>query len=178
MTSPFTGEIQIFGFNFPPIGWAFANGATIAIQQNTFLFALIGTTYGGNGTTTFQLPNLVGRGPGGQGSGPGLTPRVIGETYGEFNVALINATMPPHLHTMVASNPPAGVTPVATATAGAALARFGGTDALVPNNPTPNATLAPAAVVVTGGSIPHPNQQPYLTVNFCIALNGVPPSFS
>ena len=86
MTMPFLGEIQIFGFNFPPASWAFANGATLLIQQNAALYSLIGTTYGGNGSSTYQLPNLVGRAPVNQGQGPALTNRVIGETFGEFTV--------------------------------------------------------------------------------------------
>jgi microcystin-dependent protein len=177
MTTPFLGEIQIFGFQFAPHQWAFANGTALSVTQNAALFSLLGTTYGGNGTTNFLLPNLVGRGPCNQGKGTGLTDRVIGETFGEFNAALDVTSMPLHAHSVIASNPPPGVTAVPTPTAGAALARFAGSNALVAGNPTPNATLAAAAVTTAGGSIPHPNQQPYLALNFCIALNGAFPSF-
>jgi len=178
MTTPFLGEIQIFGFPFAPFQWAVANGASLSVQQNSTLFSLIGTIYGGNGTTNFLLPNLAGRGSCNQGTGPSLSQRIIGEPFGEFNAALPIASIPPHSHKMVANGPPAGVTAVPVPTSGAALARFVGTDALVFTNPPPNATLAPNAVVVTGGNIPHPNQQPFLALNFCIALNGVFPSFS
>jgi microcystin-dependent protein len=178
MTTPFLGEIQIFGFNFPPFQWAFANGGTLSVTQNAALFSLLGTTYGGNGTTGFMLPNLVGRGPCKQGQGPALTDRVLGENFGEFNAALPISSMPAHAHRMVANNPPAsGATVGPAPTAGAALARFAGTNALVPNNPAPNGTLAATAVTMAGGNVPHPNQQPYLAVNFCIALSGAFPSF-
>jgi microcystin-dependent protein len=177
MTSPFVGEIQVFGFDFAPSQWAVANGATLSVSQNTALFSLLGTSYGGNGTSTFMLPNLIARGTCNQGTGGGLTSRTIGDTFGEFNVALTTSTMPAHSHTMIANNPPVGVTAVATPVAGAALAQFVGTGALVANNPTPNTTLSPNAVQVAGGNIAHPNQQPYLAVNFCIALVGAFPTF-
>jgi microcystin-dependent protein len=168
MTSPFLGEIQIFGFNFAPVQWAFANGATIPVQQNAALFSLLGTSYGGNGTTNFMLPNLVGRGPCNQGQGPATSQRVLGEPFGEFNTALTISSMPAHAHRVVANGPPAS---------GAALAKFVGTNALVANNPASNTTLAANAVVLAGGNIPHPNQQPYLAINFCIALRGNFPQF-
>jgi microcystin-dependent protein len=177
MTSPFLGEIQIYGFPFAPYQWAFANGTVLAVQQNAALFSLIGTTYGGNGTTNFLLPNLTGRGPCNQGTGAALSPRDIGEAFGEFNAALPTASMPSHSHGMIATIPPSGVTAVPTPVQGAGLAIFGGSSALVANNPTPNTTLAPNAVTVAGGNIPHPNQQPFLALNFCIALNGNFPSF-
>jgi microcystin-dependent protein len=178
MTSPFLGEVQIYAFNFAPFEWAFANGATVPVQQNAALFSLLGTSYGGNGTTNFMLPNLVGRGPCNQGQGLGLTQRVLGEVFGEFNTALTISSMPAHAHRVVANGPPAsGVTLGPTPTAGAALARFGGTSALVANNPASNTTLAAPAVVAAGGNIPHPNQQPYLAINFCISLKGNFPQF-
>src|SRR5687768_9561104 len=100
MTEPFIGQIQIFGFNFAPRGWAFCNGATLAIQQNTALFALLGTQYGGNGTTTFQLPNFVNRAGCTQGQGPALTPHSIGENFGSNSVTLTSQEMPAHTHPM------------------------------------------------------------------------------
>jgi microcystin-dependent protein len=179
MTTPFLGEIQIFGFDFAPFQWAFANGGTIPVQQNATLFSLLGTSYGGNGTTNFMLPNLVGRGPCNQGQGPALSPRVLGQPFGEFNAALSISSMPAHAHRVVANGPPASGTTIGpTPTVGAALAKFGGTDALVANNPASNTTLAANAVVLAGGNVPHPNQQPYLAINFCIALNGAFPQFN
>jgi len=177
MTTPFLGEIQIFGFPFAPFQWAFANGTTMSIQQNAALYSLLGTTYGGNGTTNFQLPNLAGRAPCNQGQGPALSQRTIGENFGAFNVALDTTTMPSHQHPMVANAPPAGATPSATPVSGAELARFGGTVSLVPNNPAATTMFAPGAVLPTGGNVPHPNQQPFLALNFCIALSGAFPSF-
>jgi microcystin-dependent protein len=178
MTTPFLGEIKIFGFNFAPYQWALANGATVSIQQYAALYSLLGTNYGGNGTTSFMLPNLMGRAACNQGMAPGLTQRYIGQPFGEFNVALTTQTIPAHNHTLVANNPPAGVTATPAPVAGAALAKFAGTDALVGNNAVPNTTFAPTAVHTTGDGIPHPNQQPYLALNFCIALYGVFPQFS
>jgi microcystin-dependent protein len=175
MTTPFLGEIQIFGFNFSPYQWAFANGTTVSVQQFAALFSLIGTEYGGNGTTNFQLPNLVGRAACNQGPGPGLTPREIGEVFGEFNVALTTQTIPAHSHNMIANAPPVAAVPAPVT--GAAWAKFGGTTALVVNNPPATVSFHPAAVNTTGGNVPHPNQQPYLALNFCIALSGVYPSF-
>jgi microcystin-dependent protein len=177
MTSPFVGEIQIFGFNFAPVQWAFANGPTLPISQFSALFSLLGTQYGGNGTSNFQLPNLVGRAACNQGGGSGITPRVVGETFGEFNVGLTIATMPAHNHTMIANNPPNGATSRPGPVAGAGLARFIGADPLVGPNAVPNTTFAVNAVNPAGGNIPHSNQQPYLALNFCIALSGVFPSF-
>jgi microcystin-dependent protein len=177
MTSPFLGEIQIFGFNFAPIQWAAASGATVSISQFSGLFSLLGTQYGGNGTTNFQLPNLVGRAACNQGGGSGITQRVIGETFGEFNVGLTTQTIPAHSHTMILNAPPSGATSTPGPVAGAALARFGGTAALVANNPPAPVSLNPAAVNTTGGNVAHPNQQPFLALNFCIALSGVYPSF-
>jgi microcystin-dependent protein len=179
MTSPFLGEVQIYGFNFAPFQWAFANGATLPLQQNAALFSLLGTSYGGNGTTNFMLPNLVGRGPCNQGQGPATSQRVLGQPFGEFNTALTISSMPAHAHRMVANGPPAsGATIGPTPTFGAALAKFAGTNALVANNPASNTTLAANAVVVAGGNVPHPNQQPYLAINFCISLNGNFPQFN
>jgi microcystin-dependent protein len=175
MTTPFLGEIQIFGFNFAPYQWASANGVTLPIQQYAALFSLIGTQYGGNGTSTFQLPNLIGRAACNQGNGPGLSPRVIGEPFGEFNVGLTTSTIPPHSHTMIANEPPVAAVPAPVT--GAAWAKFGGTSSLVVSNPPATVSFAPAAVNTTGGNIPHPNQQPYLALNFCIALYGAFPSF-
>ena len=102
MSEPFIGEIQMFGFYFNPRNWAYCNGATLPIQQNTALFALLGTQYGGNGQTTFQLPNFAGRGGCQQGQGPGLTPRSLGETFGTNTVTLTSTQIPQHNHGITA----------------------------------------------------------------------------
>ncbi|RAN75787.1 microcystin-dependent protein [Bacillus sp. SRB_336] len=176
MTTPYVGEIQLFGFNYAPYQWAFCNGATMAIQQNTALFALLGVQYGGNGQTTFQLPNLVGRAPCSQGQGPGLTQRSIGENFGENSVALLSTQMPAHTH-------------------GLTLFRQGDTSKLsgtpangnalgMPTKVSPFAADAQAnapfanSIGPAGGGQPHENRQPYLAVNFCIALQGAFPSFN
>ena len=178
MTTPYIGEIQLFGFNFNPRGWAFCNGATLPISQNTALFALLGTTYGGNGQTTFQLPNFAGRAGCEQGNGPGLSPRSLGETFCVDDVTLNVNQMPTHNHGMTAfvQGDPAkrSGTPVSNGglsqPASAANKAF---SAGAPNTTLAANMLSPSA----GGSTPHQNQQPYLAVNFCIALQGVFPSF-
>jgi microcystin-dependent protein len=178
MTQPFIGEIQLFGFNFNPRGWAFANGATIPIQQNTALFALIGTTYGGNGQTTFQLPNFAGRAGCEQGQAPGLSLRNIGQTFGTNTVTLTSAQIPLHNHVIN------GFLPTDTTKRSGAPVANGGLSqpSLNTNKPfisaAPNTTFAPNMISPSqGGGQPHENQQPYLGVNFCIALQGIFPSF-
>ena len=177
MSEPYIGEIQIFGFNFAPRGWAFCNGAIMPIQQNTALFALLGTQYGGNGQTTYQLPDLMNRAACSQGQGLGLTPRTIGETFGSSTVTLLQQEMPNHTHTLQFFNQGDPAKRLSTPQANAALnlpsqaaskffAPAGGMTA-----------LAPTALQPAGGSQPHENRQPYLALNFCIALQGVFPSF-
>ena len=169
MADPFVAEIRIVGFNFAPRGWAFCNGQLVQISQNTALFSLLGTTYGGNGTTTFALPNLQGASPLGAGSGPGLTPRDLGEAGGSSTVTLLSSEMPSHAHTLLASADPSSPTPTST------MALASTTSAKVyrsPSNLVPMATpLDPA-----GAGLPHDNRQPYLGMNFIIALQGVYPS--
>jgi microcystin-dependent protein len=174
MSSPFVAEIRIFAFNFPPKGWAFCNGQILPISQNTALFSLLGTTYGGNGQSTFALPDMQSNVPMHPGQGPGLSLRDLGEMSGSENVTLLTSEIPAHQHTMMAlGNPPpanAG-TPDPTA----ALARSSGTT-VYKQPPFANVgamdfnALAPA-----GSSFPHNNMMPYLTLNFCIALQGVFP---
>src|ERR1700684_1715964 len=103
MSDQFVAEIRIFGFTFPPTGWAYCNGQLLPISQNTALFSLLGTFYGGNGTSNFALPNLQGSMPLGQGQGPGLTPRNLGETGGSSTVTILNTQMPNHAHTPLAA---------------------------------------------------------------------------
>lgn len=179
MTEPYIGEIQLFGFNFNPRGWAYANGATLSIAQNTALFSLIGTIYGGNGQTTFQLPNLAGRAACQQGNGPGLSPRTLGEAFGANTVTLTSSQIPQHGHGMVLysqndtskrSHSPAPNSSLSVAS-NTSVTNF------IPNGPV-NTQFAPNMLSPwQGGGQPHQNQQPYLGINFCIALQGLYPSF-
>jgi microcystin-dependent protein len=164
---PYIGEIRIVGFNFAPRGWAFCNGQLLSIVQNTALFSILGTTYGGNGVTTFALPNLQGRVPMHPGAGPGLTPRVLGETSGTANVTLISTQLPAHTHQALASGNDAD-------TASPFNAAWG-TAGTVQYRPDSNTLMNAAALASAGGNQPHNNLQPYLTVNFVIALVGVFP---
>jgi microcystin-dependent protein len=180
MTQPFIGEIQLFGFNFNPRGWAFCNGTTLPIAQNTALFALLGTQYGGNGQTTFQLPNLAGRGGCAQGQGPGLSPRTIGETYGVESVTLIQSEMPAHNHRINAYSQTAAGSGSHTPVSNGGLSFLAASTTSKTFRPAPADTqLAPTMIQPSqGGGLPHENQQPYLGVNFCIALQGIFPAFN
>lgn len=169
MTQPFIGEIQIYGFNFNPRGWAFCNGATLPISQNTALFALIGVTYGGNGQTTFQLPNLAGRAACQQGQGPGLSPRVLGQTFGVNTVTLTANQIPQHRHVLRARTAPGSLaSPVSAVPASSEEQLLYDTGIGAPMG---------GLSASSGGGFPHENQQPYLGINFCIALQGIFPSF-
>jgi microcystin-dependent protein len=179
MADNFLGEIRIFGCNFAPSGWAMCNGAILAISQNTALFSLLGTQYGGNGQTTFALPNLQGRVPVGQGQGPGLSPYTIGEADGVENVTVNGNEMPAHNHPLFGTASAANDKRPKAGSAFATSTRAG------PVSPGDNyyaaGTLAPlnaATVQLTGGSQPHTNLQPFLACNFCIALTGIFPSRS
>lgn len=162
MGTPYLAEMRVFAFNFPPKGWAFCNGQTLPINQNQALFSLLGTTYGGNGQTTFQLPNFQGRVP--MHTGNGL---LLGQVGGEANHTLSIAEYPSHNHPISGEDGPR----VGTAPTGAVLAS-GDIYGLGP----PTGTLAAAAVGLAGGGQPHANMQPYLTLNVCIALQGIFPS--
>lgn len=167
MSEPFLGEIRMFGFNFAPRGWAFCNGQLLAIAQNTALFSLLGTTYGGNGQTTFALPNLQGRVPLHFGQGAGLSSYSLGQSAGTETVTLTQSQMPAHGHVVTANN--------GDATASRPANRFpagGGAYA----DSGDGTTMNPTVVATTGGSQPHNNIQPYLALNFCIALVGIFPS--
>ncbi|NTF44596.1 microcystin-dependent protein [Rhizobium sp. AC27/96] len=176
MTQPFLGEIQLFGFNFPPYRWAFCNGATLPIQQNTALFSLLGIQYGGNGTSTFQLPNFTNRAGCNQGRGPGLTPRTAGENFGSNNITLTQAEMPAHMHSLTVFNQGDTAKRAAAPSTGAGLSLPNSSTPFLPSA-QPNAQFAPNVIGIGGGSQPHENRQPYLAVNFSIALAGVFPSF-
>ncbi|HSC54237.1 MAG TPA: tail fiber protein [Phnomibacter sp.] len=172
-TEAFLAEIYIAGFSFPPKGFANCSGQLLSISQNTALFSLLGTTYGGNGTTNFQLPDFRGRTPMGVGSGPGLTSRVLGEVGGTEAVTLTINQIPTHTHTL------RGVTEAGDVSnpTGAYLANSGTLDPEY-NNST-GLTLTPMnsnTIANAGGSQPHFNMQPYLVLNFYIALQGIFPS--
>lgn len=201
MSDPYLGEIRMVGFNFAPMGWAFCAGQTISIQQNTALFALLGTIYGGNGVQTFQLPDLRGRSPVGMGQGPGLSNINQGEAAGAENATLTINNMPPHTHTAsvsggitatgTASIPATttstgeGATPGTTTVLGPASAS--GRPASLYSTAAPNTTLAPFNISVQGGApsiqnsvagsgLPISLRNPYLGINFIIALQGIFPS--
>ncbi|MDQ3511497.1 MAG: tail fiber protein [Pseudomonadota bacterium] len=175
MTQPFVGEIQVFGFNFAPRGWAQCNGALLSIAQNTALFALLGTTYGGNGTTTFALPNLMGRAACNQGQGPGLTARSMGETFGEAAVSLVAQQMPSHQHGLTLYAQSDQTRRTHEPANGSALSNPGAGKTFVDSAPT--TSFAANLIGVAGAGQPHQNQQPYLATNICIALQGIFPSF-
>ena len=171
MSDPFLGEIRIFAFNFAPKGWALCNGQLVAISQNTALFSILGTTYGGNGTSNFALPNFQSRVPIGAGQGPGLTNRVLGEMAGQEAVTLTAAQNAPHSHQALCSS---GVGNSYDPAGNYWSVDAGGNPEY---GPVPVAgSMSAAATSPAGGSLPHNNIQPYLTVNFCIALTGIFPS--
>ena len=171
MADPFVAEIRIFPFNFAPTGWAKCNGQLLPLSQNTALFSLLGTTYGGNGKSNFALPDLQGNAPMHPGQGPGLSLHDLGETGGTQFVTLLESEIPAHTHTIRASSDDADLkSPTATRS----LARSIGGSAYAPGN-SPAAQMAAQTLSPAGGSLPHNNMQPYLTLNFCIALQGIFP---
>ena len=173
MTDPFLAEIRIFSGNFAPTGWALCNGQLMPLSQNTALFSLLGTTYGGDGRSTFALPNLQGAAPMQQGQGPGLTQRFLGEMAGEQTVTLLQSEMPLHNHRAMgfdgggtSNSPSNGVW--GQATVGRVAANLYSTAA-------PNTMMGTRTTQITGGTQPHNNMQPYLGLTFIIALQGVFP---
>ncbi len=174
MSEPFTAEIRIFAGNFAPRGWAFCNGQLLPVSQNTALFSLIGTTYGGDGRTTTALPNLEGRAPMHPGRGPGLTARRLGQQGGVETVTLTEAQMPNHSHTMQGSTDESEFDGSPTPTNNLPGVVEGGAE---PYGPAGTMQAFPdAAVQNTGGSQAHNNLQPFLVMNFIIALVGLYPS--
>jgi microcystin-dependent protein len=178
MTNPFVAEIRIFAGNFAPTGWALCNGQLMPISQNTALFSLLGTTYGGDGISNFALPNLQGSAPMQQGQGPGLSLRDLGESGGEQNVTLLQTEMPSHSHFLQGfSGFGSGTDPtnavlaksrwfVSNANRGAAS---------IYNTPQQLASVGPFATSIAGGNLPHNNLMPYLGLTFIIALQGIFP---
>jgi len=177
MTSNFIGEVQIFGFSFAPAGWAFAGGQLLPLRQNAALYSLIGTTFGGDGNTTFQLPNLVSRFACGSGTGVGLTPRVIGETFGTQTVTLIESELPTHTHMLVDYQPGDPVDQATTPSSSLALGFPGNNTFNVFASPPPTAAMSPSMIAPAGGAQPHTNEQPFLGLTYAIALQGDFPSF-
>jgi microcystin-dependent protein len=172
MADQFVAEIRIFPFNFPPTGWATCDGQILAISQNTALFSLLGTNYGGDGKSNFGLPNLQGSVPlhAGSGGGPGLTPFFVGETGGVETVTLLQTEMPQHSHNLMAAAIPANLK---TPAAGVALSRTGGGSTYT--NSANLGAMNPATLTTVGGNLPHNNLMPYLVLTFCIALQGIFP---
>jgi len=175
MAEPFLSEIRIFSFNFPPKGWAFCNGQFLPINQNQALFSLLGTTYGGNGQTTFALPNLQCKAQLHEGNG-----FTLGQTGGEFAHTVTMSELPTHPHTFTKNSCVGSAT--ANANVGPPTSAFWANDGKAAystqdnNNPINTAAMNPSTVSNVGGSQPHTNMQPYLVLNFCIALQGIFPS--
>jgi microcystin-dependent protein len=169
---PFVAEIRIFPFNFAPKGWAFCDGQLLPLSQNTALFSLLGTTYGGDGKSTFALPDMQGNAPMHPGQGPGLSLHDLGETGGSETVTLLESEIPAHAHNLMAS----GTSSSKPNPSGNALARVqSGATPYVPPAGAPLTPFSDQALAPAGGDQPHNNMQPYLTLSFCIALQGVFP---
>lgn len=177
MSDAFVGEIQIFGFAYAPFQWASCNGALLPIRQNAALFSLIGTSYGGDGKITFALPNLAGRAACSMGQGPGLSPRDLGQAFGANAVSLDAGSMPAHAHAFTIYNQPDVSKKTAVPATGSAVTSPGGGAAFIAGA-SPDATFNAAMIGPAGGGQPHENRQPFLALNFCIALQGEYPSFS
>ena len=175
MTANYIGQIVLGGWNFAPINYAFCNGQLQAISQNEALFAIIGTTYGGDGITTFALPNFQGRGIVNIGQSPGLSNYDLGEQIGTPNVTLNSAQVPQHNHLAIGYTPAAAGDYVLTPPANGWLANDSKGGRLFSGSP-PTQQMAQGAIANTGGSQPHSNQSPYQVINFVIALFGIFPS--
>ena len=173
MADPFIGEIRMFAGNFAPIGWALCNGQLLSISQNTALFSLLGTYYGGDGRTTFGLPNLQGAAPLMAGQGPGLSDRSLGEVGGEAAVTLTTAEMPLHPHSASATASPGNAPDPAGAVWGVAAVARG--TAMYTGSPGTSPQMSPQALGIAGSSQPHNNMPPYLALTFIICLQGVFP---
>jgi microcystin-dependent protein len=172
MADPFVAEIRIFPFNFAPNGWAWCDGQLLPLSQNTALFSLLGTTYGGNGKSNFALPDLQGNAPMFWGQGPGLSLYDLGQTGGSQTVTLLESEIPSHSHGLMAA---AQIATSGVPSPSVGLGRSRGMN-LYQSNTTQNVVqMSPCALGPAGGSLPHNNMMPYLTFYFCIALQGVFP---
>jgi microcystin-dependent protein len=171
VADPFVAEIRIFPFNFAPKGWAFCDGQLLPLSQNTALFSLLGTTYGGNGKSNFALPNMQGNAPMHPGQGPGLSLHDLGETGGSETVSLLESEIPAHSHSLMAT----ATTGTKSLPTGNSLARTSGATPYLAPAGAQLVAMSDQAVAPAGGDQPHNNMQPYLTLNFCIALQGVFP---
>jgi microcystin-dependent protein len=170
---PYLATIGMFGGNFAVYGWQLCNGQTLAIQTNTALFSIIGTYYGGNGVSTFQLPNLMGRFPIHQGTGQGLSTYVVGQVAGSNNVGLTQNNLPLHTHLV---NAYSGVADKLTPTGNVLGTEANLSKPEIYSNATPNTTMRPTMLAAAGGNVPVAIQQPYLCISFEIALVGIFPS--
>jgi microcystin-dependent protein len=171
MADPFVAEIRIFAFQFAPKGWAFCDGQLLPLSQNTALFSLLGTTYGGDGKSNFALPDMQGNAPMHPGQGPGLSLHDLGETGGSQFVTLLESEIPTHSHNLMAQGAPADT----NVPANDSIARVVGATPYLPPAGAPLVSMAPNALAPAGGGLPHNNMMPFLTLNFCIALQGVFP---
>ena len=179
----FIGDVICYAFDFAPRGWATCSGQLLPINQNQALFSILGTTYGGNGVTTFALPDLRGRSPIHWGNGPGLSPYSQGQVSGTETVTLISTQLPAHTHTMQGDAATDATANFNVAAAGRSLGKstgLTGTSTAFAENVydtgTPGVAMAAGTVGAAGGSQPHENRQPYLVMNWCIALQGIFPS--
>ena len=168
MSDQFVAEIRIFPFNFAPTGWAFCDGQLMPISQNTALFALLGTVYGGDGKSTFALPDMQGNAPMQPGQGQGLSERFLGEMSGAQAITLLTSEMPVHTHIANGSDEDDDSTQPGDHAYGKLSVAY------APGN-SPQAIMAFQSLALAGGGLPHNNMQPYLTLNFCIALQGIFP---
>ncbi len=183
MAQPYLGQIEFFGFDFVPRNWMVCAGQILPIQQNAALFALLGTTYGGNGATTFALPDLRGTVPMGQGTGRGLSQRLLGQSFGTETVTLTSASTPSHSHAVAVKATPNTAQNVFTPEATSVLTQTTGTDSsggtlvfdIYGADPAPNQQLGASTIGLSGGAA-HANMMPSLVGNFCIAVKGVFPS--
>lgn len=168
---PFVAEIRIFPFNFAPKGWAFCDGQILPLSQNTALFSLLGTTYGGDGKSNFALPNMQGNAPMHPGQGPGLSLHDLGETGGSDTVTLLESEIPSHSHSLMAG----ATSSTKSDPQGNSLTRIGSGATPYKAAGSAQVVMASQSLAPAGGDQPHNNMQPYLTLNFCIALQGVFP---
>ncbi len=174
MNDWFTGEIQLFGFNFAPYQWAMCQGQLLPISQHRVLFSLLGTQFGGDGKVNFALPDFQGNAACAQGQGADLSPRNVGDSFGEPTVTLLATEMPTHGHAALVYNQGDAAKRHGTPLAGDAVISPSSNDAFTGNSTT-NTAFANGTAGSSGGGQPHANSQPYLALNFCIALNGVFP---